>query len=942
MLKLKHITKDYVTKQQTVHVLKDLTLNFRECEFVTILGQSGCGKTTLLNIVGGLDRYTSGDIFINEKSTKDFDDRDWDKYRNKQIGFVFQSYNLIPHLSVLQNVELALTLAGKNREERNARSLEVLKRVGLEDQAYKKPNQLSGGQMQRVAIARALVNNPDIILADEPTGALDSESGAMVMELLKEVSADRLVILVSHNADLAKQYSTRTVKLADGRIVSDDNPFVDEEDIAESEEDAAVGMTSDGNAPVPKKKSVRQRLKKTCAQIQKEKKEERKVSMKEGTALSLSARNLYSKKWRTFLTSFAGSIGIIGIALVLALSSGVSNYIAMTEESALSIYPLTIGNSDISLTELAKMLMAKSNGEEFPASTNILINKVAGNMLSGEGLSNVIFDNDMPSIKNYLDDNMNDNDGYFTCSYSSNINIYRNIPSLSTGELHDSYTKVNPFIDSFEGFVSELDNLGGIDMGKIVESYSSYLSYFTAFSEMIQNQSLLEQQYDLLGEESKWPSEQGYYIDEETGKKVYECVIQVDTFNKICDYMLFAAGLVHPEEVTNMLGGTDSDFFNTVFSIDDLLGIEYKILADSDYFFYNSTSGLYTEDRAKSTIEFVERSDITMKVVGVVRAKNHAGASSITGVVGYPHSLIEAVIERCQQSEIVEKQLNNWYGYAADDCVIDGVSYSAGDEIPILNIYSLEDYVDQDRPFVNKSIIETVQEEGSGTISAKIVEKHADASFGGTLNDSVYAYVKANMGYAEIENPDNILIYASSFEGKEHIFSLLDAYKGSSYNPTPGKGGVKYTDMLSTIMGYVKQMANAMVAALIAFSAISLIVSSIMISIITYTSVLERRKEIGVLRSIGARKIDISNLFISESSIIGIISGVLGVAFGYVFVAIANVAIKSVLDIGNLLHLNWYYALALLAISALLSLIAGIIPASIAAKKDPVEALRTE
>ena len=456
MLKLKHITKDYVTKQNTVHVLKGITLNFRECEFVTILGQSGCGKTTLLNIIGGLDRYTDGDIIINGKSTKDFDDRDWDRYRNKQIGFVFQSYNLIPHLSVLSNVELALTLAGRKKEECEAIALEALKKVGLEDQAYKKPNQLSGGQMQRVAIARALVNNPAIILADEPTGALDTESGKMVMNLLKEVAKDRLVIMVSHNADLAAEYSTRTVRIVDGKVVDDTDPLIDPDDVEEEE-----AVLDESGEPLPKKKTIRQRIKKTYQQIIHERREERKVSMGSAMTISISAKNLYSKKWRTFLTSFAGSIGIIGIALVLALSSGVNKYIRHTEESALSLYPLEISQSGADLMELANMLMSKSEGQKYPSGATVGINPVAGLLVKDIGSlseflnsSTLFFNNDLKEIKSYLDDpdiGLKDTDGYVKYVYSSNLNVYRRIPvrdSVNGGTYYTTGHKTDGVLDN--------------------------------------------------------------------------------------------------------------------------------------------------------------------------------------------------------------------------------------------------------------------------------------------------------------------------------------------------------------------------------------------------------------------------------------------------------------------------------------------------------------
>lgn len=1027
MLKLKHITKDYVTKQNTVHVLKGITLNFRECEFVTILGQSGCGKTTLLNIIGGLDRYTDGDIIINGKSTKDFDDRDWDRYRNKQIGFVFQSYNLIPHLSVLSNVELALTLAGRKKAECEAIALEALKKVGLEDQAYKKPNQLSGGQMQRVAIARALVNNPAIILADEPTGALDTESGKMVMNLLKEVAEDRLVIMVSHNADLAAEYSTRTVRIVDGKVVDDTDPLIDPDDVEEEE----VVLDESGE-PLPKKKTIRQRIKKTYQQIRHERREERKVSMGSAMTISISAKNLYSKKWRTFLTSFAGSIGIIGIALVLALSSGVNKYIRQTEESALSLYPLEVSQSGADLMELANMLMAKSEGQKFPSGATIGINPVAGNLVKDIGSitqflnnSTLFFENDLKEIKSYLDDpdiGLKDTDGYVKYVYSSSLNVYRRIPvrDSATGEIkyitgfsgegenkkpiyanQDTalsdipYTKINPFADSIEPMIKEM-GFGGAFKDMLGE-FSGYLDVFSVFSELISNQKILEQQYDVLA--GAWPEDakQGRIEVGEDGKeyKVFDCVLKVDEYNKIQDFMLFAAGLVHPNEVTDMFGGANKglgyDFYDRNFTEEELLGIEYAVLCDSDYF--DAADGKITKSylkngkRIEDSGTFVDgHCGIKMKVSGIVRPNKNASASAIQGVVGYPHAVVEALVERCQSLGIIGSQFTNCYQvvpYGSDYKVVGDKTVASIDEEGNL-VYSVNS---GQIAFVN--VLDTI---GKEIKDGDVIEKSEIVAVGqydtkADLESKVLSYMKTTFGYAELDNPDRIQIYAANFEGKRNILKVLDDYQNytkwfnddgtytwvsiqdmidqgkiireENKDPETGEvisttlkwkdtntkvttSSIKYTDMLQTIMGYVEKMTNAMITALIAFSAVSLIVSSIMISIITYTSVLERRKEIGVLRSIGARKLDVSNLFISETSIIGMISGALGIGFGYLLIYIANVIIKKVIEIPNLLHLDWYYAISLFVISFFLSMIAGIIPAAIAANKDPVECLRSE
>ena len=994
MLKLKHITKDYVTKQNTVHVLKGITLNFRECEFVTILGQSGCGKTTLLNIIGGLDRYTDGDIIINGKSTKDFDDRDWDRYRNKQIGFVFQSYNLIPHLSVLSNVELALTLAGRKKEECEAIALEALKKVGLEDQAYKKPNQLSGGQMQRVAIARALVNNPAIILADEPTGALDTESGKMVMNLLKEVAKDRLVIMVSHNADLAAEYSTRTVRIVDGKVVDDTDPLIDPDDVEEEV------VLDEAGEPLPKKKTIRQRIKKTYQQIRHERREERKVSMGSAMTISISAKNLYSKKWRTFLTSFAGSIGIIGIALVLALSSGVNKYIRHTEESALSLYPLEISQSGADIMELANMLMAKSEGQKYPSGATVGINPVAGLLVKDIGSlseflnsSTLFFNNDLKEIKAYLDDpdiGLKDTDGYVKYVYSSNLNVYRRIPVrdsvnggtyYTTGHKTDGvldnaadadgnidwsqvpYTKINPFADSMEpmmesmGFTSTFREMLG--------EFSGYLDAFSVFSELISNQKILEQQYDVLA--GAWPEDakQGRIEVGEDGKeyKVFDCVLKVDEYNKIQDFMLFAAGLVHPNEVADMFGGTNSGngygFYDRYFTEGELLDIEYAVLCDSDYF--DAADGKITKSylkngkRIEDSGTFVDgHCGIKMKVSGIVRPNKNESASAIQGVVGYPHAVVEALVERCQSLGIIGSQFTNCYQVVPD---VSGYKVVGDKTVATIDEDGNLVYTVNSGLIAFVSVLDTI---GQEITKDRILEKSEIVAVGqydtkAELESKVLSYMKTTFGYAELDNPDSIQIYAANFEGKKNILKVLDDYQ---YYVREGNDdgtytwvntgvkdenhSIKYTDMLQTIMGYVEKITNAMITALIAFSAVSLIVSSIMISIITYTSVLERRKEIGVLRSIGARKLDVSNLFISETSIIGMISGALGIGFGYLLIYIANVIIKKVIEIPNLLHLDWYYAISLFVISFFLSMIAGIIPAAIAANKDPVECLRSE
>ena len=861
--------------------------------------------------------------------------------------------------------------------------------------------------MQRVAIARALVNNPAIILADEPTGALDTESGKMVMNLLKEVAEDRLVIMVSHNADLAAEYSTRTVRIVDGKVVDDTDPLIDPDDVAEE-----VVLDESGE-PLPKNKTIRQRIKKTYQQIRHERREERKVSMGSAMTLSISAKNLYSKKWRTFLTSFAGSIGIIGIALVLALSSGVNKYIRQTEESALSLYPLEISQSGADVMELANMLMSKSEGQKFPSGSTIGINPVAGNLVKDIGSitqflnnSTLFFENDLKEIKSYLDNpdiGLKDTDGYVKYVYSSSLNVYRRIPvrDSATGEIkyvtgfsgegenkkpiyadQDTalsdipYTKINPFADSIEPMIKEM-GFGGAFKDMLGE-FSGYLDVFSVFSELISNQKILEQQYDVLA--GAWPEDakQGRIEVGEDGKeyKVFDCVLKVDEYNKIQDFMLFAAGLVHPSEVKDMFGGTKSGngygFYDRNFTEEELLGIEYAVLCDSDYFdvdengvlkksyisFGTDGKGNRKILRTKDDGDFVDgHCGIKMKVSGVVRPNKNASASAIQGIVGYPHAVIEALVERCQSIGIIDSQLTNCYQVRYDETKGKYQVMSEG------TVAKIEDgnlvYSVKEGTIAFVSVLDTIGQTFNqfDYLGNSIIIKDAVGSFNkkDDLKKAVISHMKSNFGYAELDNPDSIQIYAANFEGKKNILKVLDNYqyyvRESNEDGTytwvntgvkDENHSIKYTDMLQTIMGYVEKMTNAMITALIAFSAVSLIVSSIMISIITYTSVLERRKEIGVLRSIGARKLDVSNLFISETSIIGMISGALGIGFGYLLIYIANVIIKKVIEIPNLLHLDWYYAISLFVISFFLSMIAGIIPAAIAANKDPVECLRSE
>lgn len=815
MLQLRNVTKNYKLNNGIVTALKGLNVAFRHNEFVSVLGPSGCGKTTLLNIIGGLDRYTNGDLLINGRSTKDYKDSDWDFYRNKTIGFVFQSYNLIAHLSVLKNVEMALTLAGISKSERKSRAIEALKKMDLESQIYKKPNQLSGGQMQRVSIARALVNNPQIILADEPTGALDSESGLQVMKLLKKVAEDRLVIMVTHNAELANKYSTRIIKLNDGEIVDDSHPYQYQPPI----------VVPTGAMP---KRLI--------------KRKKQKVSMSLFTAFSLSFHNLMNKKGRTFLTAFAGSIGIIGIALILALSVGVSSFIAGNERNSLSVYPIIISENSISLESLASFLeIPSSESEKFPNSEQITTRKVIGGLLNN--LGDMFATNDLEKVKQYLDQNFEEDLGYIKYSYSTQFNIYSNYLQ------REEYVKVNPFTDTLADNFKDL-----------IANFEGYLNMFSLWDELLDNDVLLKQQYELLGS-SRWP----------TAKE--EVIVVVDEYNQLNDYSLFSLGLIAPSDLLMALSGNEI-VTNKQYTVDELLNLKYKIMTNADYYSYDQEADMWLQSNiGRADKAFVDGNSLELEVVGVVRPKKGATVSSLFGVVGYTRELTEYMVEHANNSPVVEAQMAS----------------------PKKNIVS-----------------------------------------GARINSNEYISLLEEMGLADINKPSSIRIYANSFAKKDKITDFLGAYKEQT-----GKK-IGYTDTLGLLMSYIKTVTNTVTYVLIGFSSISLIVSSIMIAIIIYTSVLERRKEIGVLRSIGAKKIDITNVFLAESGIIGLASGLLGI-FATVMIAIpANLILKSLLRVSGLVSVVWWHALILVSLSLILSIIAGFIPAQIAANKDPVEALRNE
>lgn len=875
MLELRDIVKDYVSKENVVHVLKGVNLRFRKSEFVAILGPSGCGKTTLLNIIGGLDRYTSGDILVDGVSTKDYSDHDWDIYRNHRIGFVFQSYNLIPHLTVQRNVEMSMAIAGLPPEERKAKALAALERVGLADQAKKKPAQLSGGQMQRVAIARSIVNDPDIILADEPTGALDSESGEQVMELLQEVAKEKLVVMVTHNNALAEKYSTRIIDLRDGVVTSDSAPYAPDKESAEEtapQQAAAEETTSAEEVPAeemtenevyaPEKAVSTSKTRKRRVKKRSDKAAGSYAAMSLGTAASLSFTNLISKKGRTILTALAGSIGIIGIILVLALSGGAQAYIASMEEDVLSQYPIEINRTNSDLNSVISILMQENEDrEDWPDTDEVYINQIIGRLL--EHLSAVLDDtNDLAALKTYIEENFDSDMGYVKYDYGVDFDVFCNYINDP-----ETYLKVDPFT---EGIEAALGGLSGL-LGPYMDMIEQFGDMLTVWDEMLENTSLLDSQYELVGENSRWP--QNYD----------EVVIVLDEENSLNDYTLFALGLKDTSELVDAIMNGD-EFVSQDYSADDLIGIEYRVTTSSDYYYQNADgSWSMVSDRTEQRqIEFVESHSVPVTVVGVIRPREGTQVTSINGNIAYTHALTEYLSDRAAQSDVAE------------------------------------------------ALTATAHQSGNDTMYYNILEDGAE------IDAETYMSLMRELGIADTDNPVTINIYANSLSDKAAIEQFI-----ADYNAESGST-VKYTDDLGTMMTYVDSLTGTVTGVLVGFAAISLIVSSIMIAIIIYTSVLERRKEIGVLRSLGARKKDISRVFISESALIGLVAGILGVIIAAILFMPINLVMQHYLHVGNLLQIEWWHAVMMIAISVVLAILAGFIPSRIASKKDPVTCLHED
>ena len=852
MLRLEKITKEYITGDNKVEALKGISLQFRKSEFVSILGQSGCGKTTLLNIIGGLDKYTTGDLVINGKSTKEFKDRDWDAYRNHSVGFVFQSYNLIPHQNILSNVELALTLSGVSKKERRKRAVEALKQVGLGDQLNKKPNQLSGGQMQRVAIARALVNDPEIILADEPTGALDTKTSVQIMEILKKISKDRLIIMVTHNPDLAEKYSSRIIKILDGKINDDSNPYSVEE---EEKED----RTSKANS---------------------------KVSMNFLTALSLSLNNLMTKKGRTILTSFAGSIGIIGIALILSLSSGMQAYINRVEEDTLSSYPITVQEETIDMASMMTSLMGETEETEHEEG-KVYSKNIVNDMLST--ISTKIQSNNLEEFKKYLDDENSPIKDYINAvqySYNLDLNIYK--------EDDDKVVQVNP---------SQIfAKLGMEGMSNMM------LAETDVWQELLDNDELLQSQYDVIA--GKWP------------ENYNEVVLIVDENNEIYDYTLYALGILDQDELEEkyqkILDGEEvEDEDVKSYTYDDLLNTKFKVLLNTDY--YEKDGDIWidnseNDDYIKEKLEDAEE----ISIAGIIRPKEGTVATAMSATVGYTKELKEYVINEVNNSEIVKEQKEN-----PDINVFTGTEFP---EDPNAS-FDFSSLTDEQRMYMA-----SLSEEELANLMQQYTE-NASATYEGNLE---------KMGVVDLDSPSSISIYPKDFESKEQIATEIENYNQKQREDGKEENVITYTDIVGTMMNSVSTIIDAISYILIAFVAISLVGSSIMIGIITYISVLERTKEIGILRSIGASKKDISRVFNAETFIIGLCAGLLGIGVTLLLNIPINMIIKAVTDISGLASLPVAGGIILVVISMLLTVIAGLIPAKMASKKDPVEALRTE
>ena len=867
MLKLTNIVKDYDVASNPVHALKGVSIEFRPSEFVAILGQSGCGKTTLLNIIGGLDRYTSGDLIIRGKSTKHFRSRDWDTYRNHSVGFVFQSYNLIPHQSVLANVELALTLSGVKKAERRRRSIEALEKVGLGDQLHKKPNQLSGGQMQRVAIARALVNDPEILLADEPTGALDSETSVQVMDLLKEIARDRLVIMVTHNPELAEAYATRIVRLLDGNIISDSAPYQSEQEDVKA---------------APEK--------------------EKHASMSALTAFSLSLSNLMTKKGRAIMTAFAGSIGIVGIALILSISTGISNYIDGVERDTLSSYPLTLESQTMDMSGMMGAMNDPLSVED-PKEDAIY----SANVMSG--MMDMMFSsattNNLTDFKHFIefgDSGLDELTSEIRYLYSTPLNVYK-------ADTSDGVYQVNP------GSVFSSMGLEGNMM----------TSNMDVWSQLPADKDLLESQCEVLS--GRMPSAWN------------EVVLIVDENNRVTDYTLYTLGILDmsalQEALQHKLQGEEWEIDTTIreFSYEDFLGLTFKILPSSDY--YQEAGGVWKDmsgDDLYLTAKLQAAEEI--KIVGILRPRPDSTANSGGGIIGYTADLMTHMINAVNDSAVVKAQKAD-----PETDIFTGLPFTNDEaETKVYTMAEIQAMLPSMSPDMQAQITGAIaQMQQSGMPEEQIAAILSQQLIGGT-SKSTYDQNLTLLGVSDLDKPSAINLYPIDFEAKDKIADIISDYnKGKDE-----ENQIIYTDYVGLMMSSITTIINAISYILISFVAISLVVSSIMIGIITNISVLERTKEIGILRAVGASKGDVSRVFNAETIIEGLAAGLVGIGLTQLMIIPINLLINNVFQLNAQAYLHPTAAVILVCISVFLTFIAGLIPAKSAARKDPVVALRSE
>ncbi len=1003
MLELHDIKKSYVIGDTVTEALKGISINFRESEFVAILGQSGCGKTTLLNVIGGLDKYDSGDLIISGRSTKEYKDADWDAYRNHSIGFVFQSYNLIPHQTVLQNVELALSLCGVSKAERKARAAKVLEEVGLADHLYKKPSEMSGGQMQRVAIARALVNNPDIILADEPTGALDSETSLQVMDILKEVSKDRLVIMVTHNPELAEKYATRTIKMLDGVVISDSAPLTESE--------------------------IKEEQEKSIARNEKSKKIKR-PSMSFATSFGLSLKNLFTKKGRTMLTSFAGSIGIIGIALIFAVSQGMSNYINAVQEDTLTSYPLTLEATTLDMTSLMQSFMGVGSNHDHEKDA-IYKDPIIGDLVNA--LSELdASENDLNAFKAHLESEINKegsklNGAVSGVQYTYNLN-FAVYTKNTDGKIIKSDTN-KLMMEMLGDFMMQItsNNKNEESTSNPTSSMSSTMMTGMASASMWQEllpdlhsddpvNSVLKEQYDIL--HGDWP------------KAMNEVVLVVNENNELDDLTLYAIGLLSEKEIDAIIdaaasGNTLPDD-NKKWSYEEICGKTFKTIMPYDC--YREFDGVYKDISGNdSMLQMLYDDALELKIVGIIRPSEEAESAMLTGAIGYTHLLTEHIIKEASDSDVVKAQLANpstdiltglpfeantgaftdeekadaFKDYLSDldtkqkadvyiaiqalkavnaqmqtqvdgilatmtdkNAIIDQISTAISTQMGVdpesvksqLEDMELEALKDMMKPSIEESVkfqITAAVEGQFANIPAENIAALLDQESPSftteecalyydevtVFSENTYDQVLIKIGSLDLDSPATINLYASTFENKDLIVEAIAEYNDSVEEAKK----IAYTDFLGIMMASITTIINAITYVLIAFVAISLIVSSIMIGVITLISVQERTKEIGILRAIGASKKNVSRMFNAETVIIGFTSGLLGVLITYLLCIPVNAIIFALTDIVGLkAQLPIGVAIALIIISVILTLFAGIIPSRSAAKKDPVVALRTE